>query len=151
ERVGHRFALFHADQHAVLAALNRTLVGAVLLEQAVHDARAAGIGEDLAVVTDEAAARGAEGDAGLAAARWAHVGHLALTLGDLLDDRAGELVIDVDDDRLVRLLAAVGTFLEQHARAADRQLEAFAAHVLDQDRKSTRLNSSHVKISYAVF
>src|SRR5690606_41683655 len=26
-----------------------------------------------------------------------------------------------------------------------------AEHMMDQDRKSTRLNSSHVKISYAVF
>src|SRR5690606_41394245 len=31
------------------------------------------------------------------------------------------------------------------------QVRAVVAHVVDQDRKSTRLNSSHVKISYAVF
>jgi hypothetical protein len=36
------------------------------------------------------------------------------------------------DDRLVGLLAAVRAVAEQHARAADRQLEAFAAQRLDQ-------------------
>src|SRR5690606_41926878 len=30
-------------------------------------------------------------------------------------------------------------------------LDAVHLHLLDRDRKSTRLNSSHVKISYAVF
>lgn len=42
------------------------------------------------------------------------------------------LVVDVDHDRLVGLHPLAVLFLEQHARAADRQLEAFAAHVLDQ-------------------
>src|SRR5690606_41799569 len=48
---------------------------------------------------------------------------------------------------------------ERHARAARRDLgdlggqgvPAAHAHVDRADRKSTRLNSSHVKISYAVF
>src|SRR5690606_23620301 len=131
--VGDRLALLHRDQHAVLAALDRALPRAVLLEQAVHDAGAAGVGEELAVVADQAAARGREGDAGLAAARGAHVGHLALPLGDLLDDRAGELVVDVDDDGLVGFLAAVRAFAVEHARATDAELEALAAHGLDQD------------------
>src|SRR5690606_39689140 len=37
----------------------------------------------------------------------------------------------------------------QHAVRDDRRHPGFSAH--GQDRKSTRLNSSHVKISYAVF
>src|SRR5258707_5376494 len=41
---------------------------------------------------------------------------------------------------------------EQHAAAAARGLLAKAVHVAaDADRKSTRLNSSHANISYAVF
>src|SRR5690606_18591817 len=108
------------------------LVGAVLLEQAVHDAGTAGVGEELAVIADQAAAGRAEGDPRLAPAGGAHVGHLAFALGDLLDHGTGEFVVDVDDDRLVRLLAAVGAVAEQHARPADRELEALAAHVLDQ-------------------
>src|SRR5690606_28523244 len=129
---GHRLALLHRDQHAVLAALYRALVGAVAVEQAVHHAGAAGVGEELAVVADQAAARRAEGQAGLAAAARAHVGHLALTLGHLLDHRARMLVVDVDDDGLVGLLAAVRAVAEQDARARDGELEALAAHGLDQ-------------------
>src|SRR5690606_36656309 len=113
-------------------AADRALVGAVLLEQAVHDPGSAGIGEEFAVIADQAAAGRGKGDPRLAAAGGAHVGHLAFALRDLLDHGAGEFVVDVDDDRLVRLLAALGTIAEQHARAADREFEALAAHVLDQ-------------------
>jgi hypothetical protein len=84
------------------------------------------------VIADQAARRRREGEAGLAAARRAHVGHLALALRHLLDDRAGELVVDVDDHRLIGLLAAIGAVAEEDARAADRKLEALAAHRLDQ-------------------
>src|SRR5690606_42006832 len=56
--------------------------------------------------------------------------------------------VDVDRDRLghtllCQLLHELGVGLGQ------RQLEV--VHQLVEDRKSTRLNSSHVKISYAVF
>src|SRR3546814_7578932 len=43
------------------------------------------------------------------------------------------LVVDVDDDRLVGLLAAIGAVAEEDAGAADRQLEALSAHRLDKD------------------
>src|SRR5206468_6691062 len=108
-------------------------VGAVALEQAVHDARAAGVRQELAVIADEAAAGRAEGQAGLAAATGAHVGHLRLAQRHLVDDGAGEFVVDVDDDGLVRLLAAARPVAEQDARAADAELEAFAAEGLDED------------------
>ena len=58
------------------------------------------------MIADEAAAGRAEGQAGLAAAGRAHVGHLGLAQRHLVDDRAGEFVVDVDDHRLVGLLAA---------------------------------------------
>src|SRR5204862_2639431 len=42
--------------------------------------------------------------------------------------------------------------LEALARLAEqRALVVFSDEIYDQDRKSTRLNSSHVEISYAVF
>ena len=84
------------------------------------------------MVADQAARRRAESQAGLAAARRTHVGHLRLAQCHLVDDRAAELVVDVDDHGFVGLLAAVGAVAEQHARAADRQLEAFAAQGLDE-------------------
>ena len=42
------------------------------------------------------------------------------------------LVVHVDHDGLVRFLAAIRSVLEEDARAADRQFEAFAAHGLDE-------------------
>ena len=73
ERVGDRLAIAHRDQDAVLPALDRALIGAVFLEQAVHDAGAARVGEELAMIADQAARGGGEGQPGLAAARGAHV------------------------------------------------------------------------------
>ena len=60
---------------------------------------------------------------------------LAAALGELLHDDAGVLLVDVDDDLLDRLqpLAGLGVGLEQHLRARDGELEALAAHGLDQD------------------
>src|SRR3546814_12806972 len=92
-----------------------------------------GVAGELAWMGDKAAAGRGEGEARLAAARGTHVGHLALALGHLLDDRARMLVVDVDDDRLVGLLAAIGAVAEEDAGAADRQLEALSAHRLDKD------------------
>src|SRR5690606_41395497 len=46
---------------------------------------------------------------------------------------------------------AVGASLEQHRPASFRTVRRTGARGDARDRKSTRLNSSHVKISYAVF
>jgi hypothetical protein len=85
------------------------------------------------MIADQAARGRREGQPRLAAAGRAHVGQLAFADRHLLDDRAAMFVVDVDDDRLIGLFAAARAILEQHARAADRQLEALAAHRLDQD------------------
>ena len=109
------------------------------------------------MIADQAARRGREGDAGLAAARRAHVGHLGLAGRHLLDDRARIFVVDVDHHRLIRLLAGPSrSVAEQHARAADAELEAFAAHRLDQhaelqlaapgDFESCRLSAASVTL-----
>src|SRR3546814_18671776 len=85
------------------------------------------------MIADQAAARPAEGDARLAAARGAHVGEFGLADLHLLDDRARMFVVDVDDDGFIgfgALTALVG--LEQHARAADPEFEALAANRFDQ-------------------
>src|SRR6266496_6300089 len=67
--------------------------------------------------------------------------------GDRLLERA-------DDDReMVDSLAALGKPLAVQALALERldQLELGRIAGVGEDRKSTRLNSSHVEISYAVF
>src|SRR5690606_42135880 len=46
---------------------------------------------------------------------------------------------------------ADGGFIPTYAPARRRVLRERAGKLRDGDRKSTRLNSSHVKISYAVF
>src|SRR3712207_7345711 len=67
--------------------------------------------------------------------------YTTLFRSDLLRDRLGR---HVADRLLPALIAALGPVLLQHHRRR-------AAGVGDQDRKSTRLNSSHANISYAVF
>ena len=57
KRVGVGFAGAVRDQHAVLAAFDLALVGAVFLEQAVHDAGAARVGQEFAMIADQAARR----------------------------------------------------------------------------------------------
>src|SRR5690606_40019075 len=57
---------------------------------------------------------------------------------------------DHDTLRLEELLAfTAGTF--EDGTLAEGTAEAVANFIYERDRKSTRLNSSHVKISYAVF
>src|SRR5690348_17772442 len=60
---------------------------------------------------------------------------------------AAPVVLADRDDQNLRL---VGAF-DPLERAADRQLPANVGLRLQRDRKSTRLNSSHPSISYAVF
>src|SRR6185437_377201 len=58
--IGHRIALVVGDQHAVAAALDLALVGCIAVEQAVHDRGAAGVGEKLTLIADQAAGRRVE-------------------------------------------------------------------------------------------
>src|SRR3546814_2003507 len=88
----NRLAGAVGDQDAVAPALDRALVGAVAVEQAVHDAGAAGVCEELAVIADEAARRRPEGDAGLAAAGGPHVDQLGLAQAHLLHHHAAVLL-----------------------------------------------------------
>src|SRR5690606_40008818 len=64
------------------------------------------------------------------------------TTDDPADDLAAHRALAEDPDFSGRVLP---TF------RADAYLDPSAAGWSDRDRKSTRLNSSHVKISYAVF
>ena len=73
------------------------------MEEPAHDAGAAGIRQELAVIADQAARGHMERHARLAAARGPHVQELAAAHAELLDDDAGELVVDVDLHFLDRL------------------------------------------------
>ena len=86
-----------------MTALDLALVRGVIVEDAVHDGRAARVGQQLALIADKAARRGVEDHARAPGARGLHLQHVALALGQFLYDRAGMLVIDIDDDFLNRL------------------------------------------------
>ena len=73
------------------------------MEQAVHHGGAARVGQQLALVADQAARRHVEHQALAAAAGGAHLRQVAAALGQLLHDDAGMLLVDVDDDLLDRL------------------------------------------------
>jgi hypothetical protein len=105
------------------------------MEQAVHHGRAAGVGHQLALVADEPAGRRVEDKPHAAAARRSHLDHLGLSLRQLVDDDAGMLLVDVDDDLLDRLEQRSGGLVLAHdnLRARHAELESLAAHGLDQD------------------
>ena len=134
KRVIIGFAGAVRDQHAVLAAFDLALVGAVFLEQAVHDAGAARVRQELAMITDHAARLGAEEVMRVLPPTDGRMSVIsALRMFIFSNDCARIFIVHVDDDGFVRLgLLAVFVFAEQHARAADAELEAFAAHRLDQ-------------------
>src|SRR5262249_29363748 len=122
------------DEDAGAAAFDRTLIGRIAVEEPAHDAGAARVAEELALIADEAARRGKEGQALLAAARGAHVLELRFAAAHLVDDDSRVLLVDVDLHLLDRLetLAGRGVALEEDARARDRELVTLAPHRLDE-------------------
>src|SRR5690606_3304676 len=70
------------------------------------------------------------------------------------DQRAGNLLTQFETLLKIADLAfeeVVDLFVGVEERVAGLLLEIFLEGEMGEDRKSTRLNSSHVKISYAVF
>ena len=133
-RVSHRNAAFHRDQNALATPFDRALVGGPVVEHAVQNAGAAGVGHELTVITDQAARRHMGDDAGLADAGRLHLDHFALArAGHLFDHGAGVFIIDVDGNLFQGLAFDAVDVAEDHARAADRQLKPLAAHVFDQN------------------
>ncbi len=104
------------------------------MEQPVHNAGAARIGEQFALVADQPAGRRVEHETLAAAAGGLHLHQFGLALRQLLHDDAGMLLVEVDDHFLDGLKQrAVGPAPEQHLGARHGKLEALAAHGLDQN------------------
>src|SRR5204862_8000553 len=59
-------------------------------------------------------------------------------------------ILDLDPERRIARVQP-GVILDHHRAAAEKHNLTFGPDPASQDRKSTRLNSSHVEISYAVF
>src|SRR5690625_3403813 len=64
-----------------------------------------------------------------------------------------EWAVDERGEKRLREIARAVKQADQLYLATDpdREGEAISWHIVEEDRKSTRLNSSHVAISYAVF
>src|SRR5690625_6437529 len=60
-------------------------------------------------------------------------------------------ITDLEVGRLEEVLRPLDEDLEELSRLAVRTLDRVPQPLTEGDRKSTRLNSSHVAISYAVF
>src|SRR4029077_8230272 len=83
-RIGDGGALGVGDQRAVAPARDRPAIGTVFVKDAVHHAGAARVGQDLAVIADQAARGRVEPQPCLAGARGPHVLQLAFAQRDLL-------------------------------------------------------------------
>ncbi len=132
--VGRCLTVIVGDQDAVHAAADLALVGLIIVEQPVHDGRAARVGQKLRLIADQAARGRVEDEALAVAARGAQLDHLGLALRHLLHDDAGMLLVHVDDhflDGLEKLAAFV--LLHHHAGARYGELEALSAHGFDEN------------------
>ena len=116
----------------------------VAVRDRVRDAGAAGRGEELGAEADQAARRDDELHAHPAGAVVGHVVHAALAGGEQLRDRAEVLLGRVDRQVLERLVGLAVDLLRDHLRLADGELEALAAHVLDEDREGELAAALHL-------
>ena len=73
-----------------------------------------------------------------------HVVHAALAGGEQLRDRAEVLLGRVDREVLERLVQLAVDRLRDHLRLADGELEALAAHLLDEDRERELAAALHL-------
>ncbi len=145
--VGNGFTGLVGQQNAVGTTSDFTLVRLIVVEQAVHDCRAARVGQQFRLIADQTAGRSQELQANAVAARRTQLGHFCLAFRHLLNDDAGMLFINVDDDFFDRLHGLAGRFVLVHDDARTRygELEAFAAHGFDQNGELKFATAGHVE------
>ena len=103
------------------------------VEDVALQSGAAGGVHELALEADESARGHAIFDAHAAAAVVRHVLQLGLATAERFHDAALVVLVDVDGQRFERFVHHAVDGLGEHARLADGELIAFAAHVLDED------------------
>src|SRR5262249_34501170 len=107
--------------------------------------RAARVGQEFGAVADEPATRDAVFEPYPAGAVVDHLDHLPLARAELGRDGADELLGNVDDQMLHRLEGPAALPPRDDLRLADLELEALAAHHLDEDRELQLAASGHAK------
>ncbi len=110
----------------------------------MHDPRPARLGQELGAEADQAARRDQVFHARPAGAVVDHVLQPPFTEGQKLRDDADVLLRRVDCDPLDGLVPAAVDLLCQHLGLADGELEAFAAHDLNEDRKRQLTPALHL-------
>ena len=105
----------------------------VALADLVEQRGPARVGQQLAAIADEAADREHELHPDAAVGVGRHLLEAALAAGERLLDLADVVGRDVDRDPLVRLLGLAAGLVEDDLGAADGELVALAAHLLDED------------------
>ena len=101
----------------------------------IHDAGALGVGHELRTEADQSARGNPELKPHAPAAVVHHLRHRATALTDLRDDDALVILRNVDHELFDRLDHAAIDRFGDDVRARHLQLEAFAAHHLDEDRQ----------------
>ena len=157
----HRAALLQVEQgiggddpltvghhRAALTGAQLAHPGLVVLEDLVHDALTAGLGQKLGAAADETAGRDDELHAHPAGAVVDHVHHPALAQAHHLGDGAHELLGGVDGDALEGLVQLAVDGLGDDLGLADGELESLTTHLLDEDGQlqlAAALHLPHVR------
>ena len=126
--------------------LDRTVV----VEHVAHQAGAARHRHEVGLEADQATRGNVVFQPGAALAVGFHVGQFAATAADFFHHAALVFVFQVDGEVFIRLALLAVDFLVHHARLADGQLEAFAAHVFQQDGEvqfATAGDAEHVGVA----
>ena len=133
------------DQRTGGAHRNVALPLDVAVEQRVHNGGTARVGEHLAAQANQAARRNQELEAGAAGAVIHHLFHLRLADAQLFDHHADVLLGDIDGEHFEGLHRLAVDLAGNNLRAADSELEAFAAHHFDQDGELQFAAAHHLK------
>ncbi len=133
QRVAGGLAAAVGDDRAGWAQAQLARPALPALEDVVHDPGAAGLGEELGAEADQAARRHQVFHPHPAGVVVGHLLQAALATRQQLRDRADVLLGGVDREPLDRLVQLAVDLLRQHAGLPSGQLEALAAHQLEQD------------------
>ena len=144
QAVAHALAGLKRHQRAGAPAGQIALVGGVAVKHAGHDALAAGIGQKLVAIAEQAAAGNEELDLHTAA-HWGHLQHIRLAAAQLLDDRTHALAGHVHHQPLDGLALLPVDGLIQHPRGRHLKLIALAAHGLNEDGQAHLAAPRHVE------